>query len=65
LKFYYGFALFLFNSSLYLVASSYFPFFWILFVKFIPLVETGLPTLVPTLPALDGVTLYELGGGLV
>jgi len=33
--------------------------------KFIPLFETGLPAAVPIFPpALDGVGLYELGGGL-
>lgn len=59
LKFYSGlFVDFLFNSYLYFVPSSYLAFFCRSFEKFIPLLETGLPEAVPTLPpALDAVGL--------
>jgi hypothetical protein len=70
LKFYSGlFDPFLASSSRYLVPSNYLAFFWRSLEKFIPLLDMGLP--VPTPPApvptfpLEGVGLYELGGGLI
>ncbi len=68
LKFYSGVAEFFFDgSSLYLVPSSWLAFYDNMFEKPIPRLDRGLSLLpdVPTLPAQEGVGLYELGGGLI
>ncbi len=68
LKFYYGVAEFFFeSSSLYLVPYNWFAFYDNLFEKPIPRFDRGLPSPpdVPTLPAREGVGLYELGGGFI
>lgn len=59
--------LFLDSYSRYLVPYSWFAFSDNLFEKPIPRFERGRasPPDVPTLPARDGVGLYELGGGFI